>query len=120
MDLKNYQEEIESIFEEMKNYSSTSDEYNKSVDAITRLTEIYLKVKDSDFSQEKANREEAKDVLKMKFDDRKSKRDMIGKIVPAVIGVLGTAGLMIFVSAVDSEGSFPQKFVGMLSGLIRR
>ena len=56
----------------------------------------------------------------MKFDDRKSKRDMIGKIVPAVIGVLGTAGLMIFVSAVDSEGSFPQKFVGMLSGLIRR
>lgn len=120
MDLKNYQEEIESIFEEMKNYSSTSDEYQKSVDAITRLTEIYLKVKDSDFSQEKANREEAKDVLKMKFDDRKSKRDMIGKIVPAVIGVLGTAGLMIFVSAVDSEGSFPQKFVGMLSGLIRR
>ena len=120
MDLKNYQEEIESIFEEMKNYSSTSDEYKKSVDAITRLTEIYLKVKDSDFSQEKANRDEAKDVLKMKFDDRKSKRDMIGKIVPAVIGVLGTAGLMIFVSAVDSEGSFPQKFVGMLSGLIRR
>ena len=47
MDLKNYQE-IESIFEEMKNYSSTSDEYKKSVDAITRLTEIYLKVKDSD------------------------------------------------------------------------
>ena len=37
MDLKNYQEEIESIFEEMKNYSSTSDEYKKSVDAITRL-----------------------------------------------------------------------------------
>lgn len=120
MDLENYKKEIEAVFEEMKNYSSASEEYKKSVDAITRLTETYLKVKDSDFNQERANREEAKDVLKMKFDDKKSQRDMIGKLVPAIIGVLGTAGLMVFISAVDSEGSFPQKFVGMLSGLIRR
>lgn len=120
MDLENYKKEIEAIFEEMRTQTSTSEEYKKSVDAITRLTESYLKIKDSKFNQEKAKREEAKDILKMKFDDKKSQRDMIGKIVPAIIGVLGTAGLVIFVSAVDSEGSFPQKFVGMLSGLIRR
>lgn len=108
------QTRLDEILEEMGNAEPGSEHYRALVEDYTKMSQVATAAYKAEADDLNSRDKNAVEQEKVKADERKSRRDLIGRIGTSVIGAGVTVFGMLRIGKIEEFGAVTSKILGQI------